>query len=67
MVLPQPAVREGEDGVSGHLPAAWSPPPPGRAGRALPQTRSPLSPVGWAPPRPSPGGGGGEGRFSLLG
>lgn len=32
MVLPQPAVREGEDGVSGHLPAAWSPPRGARAG-----------------------------------
>lgn len=32
MVLPQPAVREGQEGVSGHLPAAWSPPRGARAG-----------------------------------
>lgn len=32
MVLPQPAVREGEEGVTGHLPAAWSPPRGARAG-----------------------------------
>lgn len=44
MVLPQPAVREGEVGVSGHLPAAWS--PPGARGPGPSTNKEPAQPRG---------------------